>query len=63
MRIIQVCSGVLPRYLSHYIVTDTGVTPVITVYKSEAMFLTNADVQDAFKRLLPVWPQMKVIEA
>ncbi|MFS1981087.1 hypothetical protein CWO07_17800 [Vibrio splendidus] len=63
MFIIQVCSGVLPRYLSHYLVTDTGLTPVITVHKDKALPLTDADSQDAFKRLLPFWPQMKVIEA
>ncbi|SBS68609.1 hypothetical protein [Vibrio atlanticus] len=62
MYIVQVCSGILPRYLSHYLVTDTGLTPVITVSKSKAMPLTDADSQDAFNRLLPVWPQMKVIE-
>ncbi|MEZ9606455.1 hypothetical protein AB4268_02975 [Vibrio cyclitrophicus] len=63
MCIIQVCSGILPRYLSHYLVTDTGLTPVITVNKSKAMLLTDTDIQDAFNRLLPAWPLMKVIEA
>lgn len=63
MYIIQVCSGILPRYLSHYLVTDTGLTPVITVNKSKAMPLTDADSKDAFYRLLPAWPLMKVIKA
>ncbi|MCC4773205.1 hypothetical protein AB4077_21830 [Vibrio cyclitrophicus] len=63
MYIVQVCSGILPRYLSHYQVTDTGLTPVITVSKSKAMPLTDADIQDAFNRLLPAWPLMKVVEA
>tara|TARA_Y100001960_G_C14449809_1_gene716756 strand:+ start:171 stop:362 length:192 start_codon:yes stop_codon:yes gene_type:complete len=63
MFIIQVCSGILPRYLSHYLVTETGLTPVITIHKSKAMPLTDADAKDAFNRLLPTWPQLKVVEA
>ena len=52
MFIIQVCSGILPRYLSHYLVTETGLTPVITIHKSKAMPLTDSDSKDAFNRTL-----------
>ena len=62
MFIIQVCSGILPRYLSHYLVTESGLTPVITIDKSKAMPMTDADAKDAFNRLLPTWPQLKVVE-
>ncbi|MGF1711014.1 hypothetical protein L4C37_10630 [Vibrio kagoshimensis] len=63
MFVVQVCTGVLPRYLSHYLMTDSGLSPVITVHKSKAMPCTDADVKDAFNRLLPAWPLMKVVEA
>ena len=63
MFIIQVASGALPRYLAHYQMTDTGLTPVITIHKSEAMPLTDADAKDAFDRMLPTWPQLKIVEA
>lgn len=63
MFIIQVCSGILPRYLSHYLVTESGLTPVITIDKSKAMPMTDADAKDAFNRLLPAWPLVKLVEA
>lgn len=63
MFILQVASGVLPRYLAHYQITDTGLTPVITVDKTKAMPLTDADAKDAFNRLFPTWPQLKIVEA
>jgi len=63
MFIIQVCSGILPRYLSHYLVTESGLTPVITIDKSKAMPMTDADAKDAFHRLLPAWPLVKLVEA
>ncbi|CAH6811247.1 conserved hypothetical protein [Vibrio chagasii] len=63
MYIVQVCSGILPRYLCDWQITGTGVTPVITVHKSNAMPLTDADIESAFNRLLPSWPQLKVVKA
>lgn len=62
MFILQVASGVLPRYLHDWQVTDSGITAVITVHKSKAMPLTDADAKDAFNRLLPTWPLLKVLE-
>ncbi|CAH7147474.1 conserved hypothetical protein [Vibrio chagasii] len=63
MYIVQVCSGILPRYLAHYQITETGLTPVITIHKSKAMPLTDADAKDAFNRLLPAWPLLKLVKA
>ena len=63
MYIVQVCSGVLPRYLSHYLMTDTDLTPVIAVSKSNAMPMTKADAETAFSKLVQSWPLAQVIEA
>ncbi|MEZ8797171.1 hypothetical protein OA7_0009285 [Vibrio cyclitrophicus 1F53] len=63
MYIIQVCSGVLPRYLSHYLLTEPELTPVITVSKSNALPMTKHDANFALNNLSRVWPLAKVIEA
>lgn len=63
MYIVQVCSGVLPRYFSHYLTIDTNLTPVITVSKSNAMSMSKADADITFSKLVQSWPLAQVIEA
>ncbi|EOG1784380.1 hypothetical protein ACK3Q8_003836 [Vibrio parahaemolyticus] len=60
--ILQVASGAFPRFLSHFEMTDTGLTPVITALKQDAILMSQQEAQSQLSKLQAKWRNAQIVE-
>lgn len=61
--ILQVASGVFPRFLSHFEMTDMGLTPVITALKQDAIPMSQKEAKSQLLKLQAKWHNAQIVEA